>query len=92
MSVFPSSVCLMPHRVILWPAACLFWQFPCGFAEVHCALSEMPKLTDYQSVIHHFDGLLQPLAAPVPEIAPCLLFTCLAHSPAKKSHASSRIL
>lgn len=84
MSVFPSSCLLMPS--IPSQLAVCFGNFFCGLLKSALRTSRAARV-DYQSVIHHFDGLLQPHSDP----SPLLLFTCLAHSPVKKSHASSRI-
>lgn len=76
-------VFLSPHAIHL--PVC-FGNFFCGLLKSALRTSRAARV-DYQSVIHHFDGLLQPHSDP----SPLLLFTCLAHSPVKKSHASSRI-
>lgn len=79
-SRLPVSSCHPSHLPVC------FGNFFCGLLTSALRTSRAAQV-DYQSVIHHFDGLLQPHSDP----SPLLLFTCLAHSPVKKSHASSPI-
>lgn len=65
VSVSLSSCLLMPSI----PAGCLFWQLLCGLLQSALRTSRAAQV-DYQSVIHHFDGLLQPHSDP--SLSSCL--------------------